>query len=71
MQGSYEKNVEKRNIHFFDKFKEMTHVFTSNFQGLFENVVFRCMALIRFFNTDSLFTLCNALKEKVAKNPFN
>ena len=66
------KKMSKKGTYiFFDKFKEMTHVFTSNFQGLFENVVFRCMALIRFSNTDSLFTLCNALKEKVAKNPFN
>ena len=66
------KKMSKKGTYIFvDKFKEMTHVFTSNFQGLFENVVFRCMALIRFFNTDSLFTLCNALKEKVAKNPFN
>ena len=50
MLGNFEKNVKKRGKYFFfDKYKEMTHAFTSNFQGLFKNVVFRCMAKIRFF----------------------
>ena len=43
------KMSKKGKIFFFYKYKEMTHAFTSNFQELFKNVVFRCMAKIRFF----------------------